>query len=260
MAISRVTLDGGIVTYVAHGKGDALTQYRLENLDVTVTGGATQLGFKGDAKVQPGGLALKISDGTVGLQPGRPLTDAALRGKVAVEGKDIKDLAAAAAGPSPEYGGSLKGTLTLGGTVGAPTAAGEVQMSPLTVTQAQPNCPEPKRRTLTIPSLKLNTSYQEQRLGARPLTAALGDGTHVAEANAILADVWSRQRAAGLGALGAGAAIALLGAGAAIRKKGTSFGAQYHRLVRRLGKRKALVAVAHALLVVIYCVLRDRVP
>jgi len=60
-------------------------------------------------------------------------------------------------------------------------------------------------------------------------------------------DVWLR------GVLGEGA-------GAAIRKKGTSFGAQYHRLVRRLGKRKALVAVAHALLVVIYCVLRDRVP
>ena len=177
VAISRVTLDGGIVTYVAHGKGDALTQYRLENLDVTVTGGATQLGFKGDAKVQPGGLALKISDGTVGLQPGRPLTDAALRGKVAVEGKDIKDLAAAAAGPSPEYGGSLKGTLTLGGTVGAPTAAGEVQMSPLTVTQPQPSCPEPKRRTLAVPSLKLNVGWQEQRLTARPLVASLADGT-----------------------------------------------------------------------------------
>jgi hypothetical protein len=40
----------------------------------------------------------------------------------------------------------------------------------------------------------------------------------------------------------------------------TSFGAQYHRLARRLGKLKALVAVAHSLLVVIYCVLRDRIP
>ena len=177
IAISRVTVDGGVITYVSRGKGDALTQYRVEDLKVTVTGGATQLAFQGDAKVQPGGLTLKLSDGVVAPAPGRPLSDATLRGKVGLEGKDIKELAAAAAGPSPEYGGSLKGTLALGGTVGAPTAAGEVQMSPLTVTQAQPNCPEPKRRTLTIPSLKLNASYQEQRLGARPLTAALADGT-----------------------------------------------------------------------------------
>ena len=176
-AISRVTLDGGTVTYVARGKGDALTQYRVEDLDVTVTGGATQLAFKGDAKVQPGGLTLKLSDGIVAPVTGKPLSDATLRGKVAVDGKDIKELAAAAAGPSPQYGGGLKGTLTLGGTVGAPTAAGEVQMSPLTVTQTQPSCPEPKRRTLTIPLLKLNTAYQDERLSARPLTASLADGT-----------------------------------------------------------------------------------
>ena len=47
---------------------------------------------------------------------------------------------------------------------------------------------------------------------------------------------------------------------AAIHTNGTSFQAQYHRLVRRLGKLKALVAVMHSLLTVIYCVLRDRVP
>ena len=45
-----------------------------------------------------------------------------------------------------------------------------------------------------------------------------------------------------------------------VASKGTSFQAQYHRLVRRLGKLKALVAVMHSLLTVIYCVLRDRVP
>jgi len=46
---------------------------------------------------------------------------------------------------------------------------------------------------------------------------------------------------------------------AAIRTTGTSFQAQYQRLVRRLGKLKALVAVMHSLLTVIYCVLRNRV-
>ena len=177
MAISRVSVDGGVVTYVSRGKGGAVSQYRLEGLDVTVTGGATQLAFKGDAKVQPGALSLKISDGTIGLTPGKPLTDAPLRGKVALDGKDIKELAAAAAGPSPQIGGSLKGTLTLGGTVGVPTATGEVQMTPLTVTQTQPSCPQPQQRTLTISSLKLNAGWQEQRLTGQPLTASLADGT-----------------------------------------------------------------------------------
>ena len=177
MAVSRVSVDDGVLTYVARGKAGAASQYRLEGLDLTVTGGATQLAFKGDAKVQPGALALKISDGTVGLTPGKPLTDGALRGKVALDGKDIKDLAAAAAGPSPQLGGSLKAALTLGGTVGAPTATGEVQMTPLTVTQTQPSCPAPNQRTLTVSSLKLNAAWQEPRLTGQPLTASLADGT-----------------------------------------------------------------------------------
>jgi hypothetical protein len=177
VAISRVSVDGGVLTYVAQAKGNALTQYRIEDLNVIVTGGGTQLAFKGDAKLQPGAVSLKLSDGTVALSGSRPLTEAALRGKLGLEARDIKDLAAVAAGPSPAIGGSLKGTLALGGTVGAPTAAGDVQLAPLTVTQTNPQCPEPKRRTLTLPTVKLNAGWQESRLVSRPLTAALGDGT-----------------------------------------------------------------------------------
>ena len=43
---------------------------------------------------------------------------------------------------------------------------------------------------------------------------------------------------------------------AASRKKNCYFRAQYHRIVRRRGKKRALVAVAHSLLVVIYHVLK----
>lgn len=42
---------------------------------------------------------------------------------------------------------------------------------------------------------------------------------------------------------------------AASRKKKSYFRAQYHRIVRRRGRRRALVAVAHSLLVVIYHIL-----
>jgi transposase len=47
---------------------------------------------------------------------------------------------------------------------------------------------------------------------------------------------------------------------AAIRTKDTAFGARYRRLVRRRGEAKAVVAVMHHLLIVLYSVLRDQTP
>ena len=44
------------------------------------------------------------------------------------------------------------------------------------------------------------------------------------------------------------------------RSKTGYLGAQFRRLARRRGVQKALVAVAHSLLVIIYHVLRDRRP
>jgi transposase len=44
------------------------------------------------------------------------------------------------------------------------------------------------------------------------------------------------------------------------RTRGTFLSAQYHRLARRRGKNKAAMAVAHSLLVIAYCVLRDQEP
>lgn len=45
---------------------------------------------------------------------------------------------------------------------------------------------------------------------------------------------------------------------AASRKKGSYFQAQYRRLAGRRGKKRALIAVAHSLLIVIYHVLKDH--
>ena len=47
---------------------------------------------------------------------------------------------------------------------------------------------------------------------------------------------------------------------AAIRVKEAHLAAVYRRLVVRLGKQKAIMAVAHRLLVAIYHMLKDRVP
>src|SRR5262245_22491022 len=83
VAVSRVLVDDGLVTYVARGKGDA-AQYRLSALDLTLTGGGTQIAFRGKTKLQPGDVSLALSDGIVSLAGTRPLAEASLRGKVAI--------------------------------------------------------------------------------------------------------------------------------------------------------------------------------
>ena len=45
---------------------------------------------------------------------------------------------------------------------------------------------------------------------------------------------------------------------AASHQKGTYLAAQYTRLVKRMGKKKALVAVGHSILVIVYHVLQNR--
>ena len=177
VAVSRVRVDDGVLVFVALGKGDTMSQYRLEDLDVTLTGSGPQITFRGDTRLQPGGVKLTLRDGLVAMGAARTLTDASLRGKVTVEGGDLGPLAAAAMGPTPALGGAVKGTLTLGGTVVAPTATGDVEVTKLTATQTSPQCPEPKRRTLTIPTVKMNVGWQEQRLTSRPLTATIDNGT-----------------------------------------------------------------------------------
>jgi len=183
---SRVLIEDGLVTYVARGKSETPAQYRLGNVDLTITGAGTQLGFKGALKLMPGDVKVTLSDGLVSLGGSRALTDATLRGKVAIDGKDVTPLTAVAVGAAPAIGGGVKGTLALGGTVGAPTAAGEVAFSSLTVTQTNPRCPDPKQRTLTVPTLKLNASWQDQHLSGKPLTATLGSGTVTTQLTAAL--------------------------------------------------------------------------
>ena len=175
--VSRVKVEKGIITYVTRGKGPAQTPYRIEDLDVTVTGQGTQLGFKGGLVVRPGDLAVKLADGVVALNGAKALTDAAVRAKVAIEGKDIEKLVAAAAGPTPTIAGPIKGDLALGGTLGAPRVSGTVELASMRVTQTSQACPEPKQRTLSLGLLKLSgVSYEGTRLQSRPVTTSLASG------------------------------------------------------------------------------------
>jgi len=184
---SKVSIDHGTVAYIAHGKGGVTSQYRIEDLALTLTGSAPQIGFKSDFKVKPGDLVVKVSDGQVAVNGGKPLTEAQLRGVVTIDGKDIGDLAKNALGPTPAFGGALKGKLTLSGTLGAPAVAGDIEVVKPSVSQLQPTCSEPKRRTLTLGNLKLNAGYRDQVLAARPLATSLGDGTIAGQLSLSLA-------------------------------------------------------------------------
>jgi hypothetical protein len=198
VAATRVLVDGGTVVYIARGKGEAAPQYRLTDASLTLVGGASQITLKGDMKLQPGDIRLALRDAVVGLVAGKPPTDASLRGKLSIDGKDIAPLTAVAVGPVPALGGAVSGTLALGGTVAAPTASGELTLSGLTATQSNPSCPEPKRRTLTVPSVKANVAWQDQRLTGRPVTASLAGGTVTTQLTVAL-DRGMHVQLAGLG-------------------------------------------------------------
>jgi hypothetical protein len=176
MALTRVRIDDGTVVYIPRGAGATAPHYRLTDVDATLTGGGLQIAVKADARLQPGDVRLGLSDGLVTLGGTAVLTEAGLRGTMRLEGRDIGPLAAAVAGPAPELHGPVRGTLVLGGTVAAPTAAGEVAMAELTVTQDSPGCPEPRRRTLAVSAVKLGLGWQDQRLVGTPTVATIAGG------------------------------------------------------------------------------------
>ena len=183
---SKIKIADGVVDYVARGKADAAARYRIEDLDMTLTGGGSQLAFGGSMLVKPGDVKVKIDDGTLAVGGTKTLTEAALRGKVTVDAKDVREVARAFLGPSPEYGGALKGALALSGTLGSPGAAGDITVTKPTVTQVQPSCPEPKRRTLALGDLKLNAAYKDSVLSAKPVTTSIGSGAIAAQLTATL--------------------------------------------------------------------------
>ena len=182
---ARSTFEDGVVQYVARGKGDAATRYRAEDLDLALTGGPSQVAFEGGLAVRPGELTVKIAGGSLGIGGAKTIADAPLRGTVTLAGKDIGDLVRTFVA-SPELGGSLGGTLTLGGTLAAPTAGGDVKVAKPTVTQVQASCAEPKRRTLALGDLALKTAYKGSVLTARPVTTSIGNGTITAQLTASL--------------------------------------------------------------------------
>ncbi|HXG16493.1 MAG TPA: AsmA-like C-terminal region-containing protein [Calidithermus sp.] len=184
---SRVRIEDGVLTYETRA-GGTTTRYRIEDLDLTLTGGAAApVAFQGGALVKPGDLRVKIDKGTVALNGARGLGEAPVRAEVRLEGSQIRDLVAMAMGPEPSVAGALRAVLAVTGTVGKPRAGGDVELSDLTVSQTNPGCPEPRRRTLALGTVKMNVAWEDGRLTGRPVTAALAGGSVTTNLTAALA-------------------------------------------------------------------------
>lgn len=173
--ISRITVQDGELAYESRG-GGVTTRYRLGDLDLTVTGLPGPVVVAGTARLQPGDLRLRLSDVTLALDGGRPLAEAGLRGRLALQGDQVRELVASTIGPEPAVAGAVQGTLDLAGTVGDPRASGPVELTGLQVSRTSPGCPEPRRRTLALGPVRLALAWQDGRLALRPLTAALDAG------------------------------------------------------------------------------------
>ncbi len=174
---SKVVIEDGVVTYLARGSSHTSSQYRLEGVNVTITGAPGTLGAKGTALVKPGDVTVTVKNVALALDRTRTLTEAPVSGQLALDGKDVKDLVAVMAGPSPALSAALKATLTLAGTVGSPRASGPVELRNPSVTRVNPACPAPKQRTLALGTMSLPVAWDSGEVVVRPLTTKIGNGT-----------------------------------------------------------------------------------
>ena len=175
--VSRILIEEGLVTYETHGPGGAASRRRLEKVDLTLSSRAGAVSFSGSARVMPGDVAVRITDGTLGLGGGRTLADGSLRATVTFVGDDVRPVVAAALGPEPAIAGAIAGRLNVTGTVSRPRATGEVELKRPEVTRTNPECAEPKRRKLALWAVKANVVWDDGRLVVQSLATGLGDGS-----------------------------------------------------------------------------------
>ncbi|MBI4241368.1 MAG: AsmA family protein, partial [Candidatus Rokubacteria bacterium] len=178
-AVSRIRVAGGTLSYEARKKDGVPITYRLETLNfaASTAGPAAPVNFHGESRLTPGGLRLKITDGSLIPEAGRPLAESALKADVELSAEDIAPLLRAFLGPARELGGPVRGKLALSGTPSRLAVQGELEFSRLRVSEHRATCAEPKTRSLTLESVRLPLTYSPFRLTSQPFSARLGPGT-----------------------------------------------------------------------------------
>jgi len=176
--VSRIVVDAGLVTYETRRMGAAPLRQRVENVDLTLSPRPGALSFSGSARVMPGELSVKISEGVLGLSGARTLVDASIRARIELDGQDVQPIVAAViGGGKPALAGGITGKLAVTGAVGRPRATGEIELRGPAVTWTSPACPPPRRRTLQLSPVKANVSWDDGRLVVQPLVTGIGEGS-----------------------------------------------------------------------------------
>ena len=170
--LSRVRIVNGAVDYEKAG-----SHLMLDRINVTVTQAVAgdALRASGDAQ-GPGGLKLTIREGTLTPGPSRAVGDAQVKAAIDIEARDVS-AAAAALVPSPTVAGPVKGRVQISGTMPRLTAIGALGFDRLTVSQQEPRCPEPKRRSLTLEDVRVPLVYAPPQLESQMAQARVAKGT-----------------------------------------------------------------------------------
>lgn len=146
---------------------------RIEGLDATVSGvGGSELGFRGEARLEPGGLHLRNVQATVGMRG----AETPIKASLDLEGTDIAPLARAFFAV-PALSGPIKGTIQVSGTLARLTGEGAVDVSRLTVTEERRGCPPPVRRHLVLDQVHAPVRLTPASLESFPVKARLGQGS-----------------------------------------------------------------------------------
>jgi AsmA protein len=174
--LSRVRIVKGTIDYQKAGAKGA--QFTLDAIDVMVTQPAAgeALRISGSARAEPGSVKVSIADATVGVALGRAFGDAQIKATVDVESRDVGP-AAALFVATPGVSGPLKGRIQVSGTAARLTAIGAVSFDRLTVSAEQPQCRDPKRRTLTLEDVRVPLHYTPPQLESEAVQSKVAKGT-----------------------------------------------------------------------------------
>lgn len=177
--ISRLRILDGAVDFEARPRKGSAASYRLEGLGLTLRGlgSGEPVDVAGQARVNPGGVLVKL-EGTLSPPPdGAALAAAGVSGSLSLDGKDVAGLMSLLLGSSRALGGPVKGSLALAGTLGRLAVQGQLDSTRLTLAERRPNCSPPGMRRLVLEPVRAPLGWDGDRLTSAPLSAGLGGGS-----------------------------------------------------------------------------------
>jgi uncharacterized protein involved in outer membrane biogenesis len=170
--VSRVGLKNAVVNVrrpdVKNG------DLRLEGLDATLSGvGGSELGLRGDARLEPGDLRLRNVEASVGM---RGAGETPIKASFEIEGADIAPLVRSFP-PTPVLSGPIKGKIQLSGTPSRLAGTGAVDLTRLTMTEERRGCPPPVRRQLVLDQVHVPILLKPASFQSFPMSAKLAKGS-----------------------------------------------------------------------------------